>query len=458
VQQLVDKFQERWTREPMLTPLRSTLADILASAGGTMRPVGLAEALLLTRGSVQEEPHRTRRAMAVVRGAVEAERTMSHPRYFARRDEDRVLIALTDAHADFARRLGAASDRLAREDPLAPPIRALERLRAVPPPPNADPLADATLLRLAVSASSLGCLSSRQEIYPRGLDVLRAVKLSQGALYGAQKLTLQEVRERVGSRYPDAAPLPPRPALDDLLRRAGLDLEWKADQGCYVNPTPDPSRITAGTGSLVRAHTGSTAADAIEVTPEVADARQFEERLQRGLKDGAFMVLLVNAKYYPRACDEFLERFADRVEVVDLEGVFLEALRAAAEKARVQWERVVLADAVPHAGDWARLMTLVSRAMPAVEERIRAGSDRERPGRTRLLIYPGVLARYDQMALLERLRDHVGRPDGLPGLWLLVPGDQHALMEGKAVPILGPGQRARIPEAWLENRHRGSTH
>ena len=66
-----------------------------------------------------------------------------------------------------------------------------------------------------------------------------------------------------------------------------------------------------------------------------------------------------------------------------------------------------------------------------------------------LLVYTGLLARYDQMALLERLRDKVGRRDGIPGVWLLIPGDQQAMMDGKAIPLIGPGQRTRVPLSWL---------
>ena len=65
----------------------------------------------------------------------------------------------------------------------------------------------------------------------------------------------------------------------------------------------------------------------------------------------------------------------------------------------------------------------------------------------------GLLARYEQMTLLERLHDKVGRRDGIPGLWLLIPGDQEALMDGKAVPLISPGHRPRIPVLWIENRH-----
>ena len=74
-----------------------------------------------------------------------------------------------------------------------------------------------------------------------------------------------------------------------------------------------------------------------------------------------------------------------------------------------------------------------------------------------LLVYPGLLARYDHLDLLERLRRQVGRRDGIPGLWLLLPGDHQALIDGKAGPAAQSGQRARIPESWLENVHRAAS-
>jgi hypothetical protein len=71
-----------------------------------------------------------------------------------------------------------------------------------------------------------------------------------------------------------------------------------------------------------------------------------------------------------------------------------------------------------------------------------------------LVVYTGLLARYDQMTLLARLRDKVGRRDGIPGLWLLIPGDGQAMLDGKAVPLISPAQRTRVPESWLKNVHR----
>ena len=185
-----------------------------------------------------------------------------------------------------------------------------------------------------------------------------------------------------------------------------------------------------------------------EITPEIADARQFEERLQRGIKDGSFLALMVNPKHYQRACRELCERFP--VKLVDFEGLFIDTLRDVVDKAGGKWEAVVNTDATPGRGNWDKFMVLVNRAMPRIEEQLSTTD------KTMLLIYSGLLARYDQMALLERLRDKVGRSGGIPGLWLLVPGDQQALLDGKAVPIISPGQRARIPESWLKNVHRGN--
>ena len=69
----------------------------------------------------------------------------------------------------------------------------------------------------------------------------------------------------------------------------------------------------------------------------------------------------------------------------------------------------------------------------------------------------GLLKRYDQLDLLERLRDQAGTREGLPGLWVLIPSDDQEelpVLDGKPVPVITPGQWARIPDGWLKNLHR----
>jgi hypothetical protein len=316
-----------------------------------------------------------------------------------------------------------------------------------------EPLSDSRLLRLAAAASRGAALSSRQEIYPRGLEALRALKLAQGALGGRwtrqQPLLPEQVRDRVAGRYPEAEPMPDRPRLDELLTSAGCDLEWDAEaldgRGGYVHrlhttvsgaSTPPPRQPT------------SPGRDPREpVTPEEADARQFEEKLRRSLKEGAFLTLLVPPPSYHQARLELERRFP--LQAVDGDRVIIDALREAAGKARVDWSLVLRTDATPHNGDWHKLMLLVGRAMPRVEQQLSSADS------TVLLVHPGLLARYDRLDVLERLRDRVGRPGAPKGLWLLLPAQQ-PVIDGKAVPLLSPGQRVHVPEGWIENRHRSS--
>jgi serine/threonine protein kinase len=451
--QIVGKFQTRWCKDAALTKMRSDLVEILTTAGGVLTLKELAEALLVARGSVEDDPTRTQFALALARACTEAERTLAEPRFLVRRDQGRVFIALTHELAGFAGRLGELADQLATEDPLVPPARVLQRLREVSQPAGTSLLTDARLLRLAAAASKNAALSSRQELYPRGMDAARAIKLSQGAIYGVPTLTVSMIRDRVSGRYPDAAPVPDRPQLDTLLQAAGFDFEWDTNGkggGCYVARIRDVVSITSGSESISRAQTslGSTTAAPTtqEITPEIADARQFEERLERGIKEGSFLALIVNPKCYQRAVNELQNRFP--VEVIDVEGLIVDTLRDVAANAKAKWEALVNADAKPGSEPWKKFIVLVNRAMPIVERQLSASS------KTLLLIYPGLLARYDQMPMLERLREKVGRKDGVAGVWMLIPGDTQAMLDGKAIPIISPGQKTRIPDQWIRNEHR----
>ena len=75
-----------------------------------------------------------------------------------------------------------------------------------------------------------------------------------------------------------------------------------------------------------------------------------------------------------------------------------------------------------------------------------------------LLVHPGLIARYDQMAILETLRDKVGHDVPCPGLWVLVATDGQndmPMLDHAEIPLITPGQRARVSEAWIDNVHRG---
>lgn len=487
IAQLVGKFQARWCKDAALTKMRSDLVEILTTAGGVMALKEVADSLLVARGSVEDDPRRTQYALALARACTETERTLAEPRFIVKRssvtgplpcandqglvinDRPTIVVALTPELASYAIQLGQVADSLAIADPLVPPARVLQRLREITQPVGMSLLSDSRLLRLAAATSKNAAVSSRQELYPRGMDALRAIKLSQGAIYGVPTLTVAMIRDRVSGRYPEAAPVPDRPELDSLLQAAGFDFEWDSGGkggGCYVARFRDVVSITSGSESISRAPTslgsGTTHQATPEITPEIADARQFEERLDRGIKEGSFLALIVNPKCYHRAIRELQHRFP--VEVIDVEGLFIDALRNVAAKANAKWEAIVSADAKPGSEPWKKFMVLVNRAMPAVEKSLITG-DPKLPNddgtkthgkRSILMIYPGLLARYEQLGMLERIRDELGRSGGLHSCWILIPGDNQAFIDGKSVPIISSGQKTKIPEKWIYNEHRST--
>ena len=198
----------------------------------------LCQSLRTARGSLEDDPLATRRARAVTRAAVETENQLEVPKFHLRRDGNNALVATDPSLGDYAAALGHKADEIARQDPLVPPARIVEMLREVALPPEADPPKDTRLVRLAAAASQGAAVSSRQELYPRNMDAARALKLSQGALVGSHVLTVEQIRQRVNSRYPLAAPLPGRPKLDKLLEDVDLQLAWSADaggDGAYVS-------------------------------------------------------------------------------------------------------------------------------------------------------------------------------------------------------------------------------
>ena len=150
------------------------------------------------------------------------------------------------------------------------------------------------------------------------------------------------------------------------------------------------------------------------------------------------------------------------MEVIDVEGLVVETLRDVASKANAKWEALVNADAKPGSEPWKKFMVLVNRAMEVVSRQLlvvsKDAENRELKTENRkrriLLIYPGLLARYEQLGLLEKIRDEIGRSQGLHSCWILIPGDNQAFIDGKPIPIISPGQKTKIPDQWIRNEHR----
>ncbi|MFI9587334.1 hypothetical protein ACIHCQ_37200 [Streptomyces sp. NPDC052236] len=77
--------------------------------------------------------------------------------------------------------MGDAAERIAATDPLPDRSAALRDLRAVGTPEGMDPLPDARLVTLVAAASAGAAASPRLEMYPKTLELWRALQISQAA-------------------------------------------------------------------------------------------------------------------------------------------------------------------------------------------------------------------------------------------------------------------------------------
>ncbi len=464
------KARERWLKNPAYTELRQQLDTLLHSQGHVMSAIEGAMALLALRGcAAQDDVERLRQATSVLRAAVEAESHLDQPRFEAFDHQPSVLIATASSWADYARQLGSAADDCARADPLVPPSRVLEILEGISLPPQLTDegtlttvLAPARLLRLAASASSKAALSSRQEIYARGMAPLQALRQSIGALVGAAQLRVRDIQDRVRGRYPEAAALPGRPELDCLLEEVGAPLSWDASAlegaGAYRLATLGDTQ-TAGTTTAFSRYTTQLPPVGDGQMPEVDSV---EERLNLSLKQGGFLVLTVHPRIARRAEGELIHRFGQPgtrpapLHRVNFDGLMLAALREQATAARIDWSVVLEADATDRGSrHWSNLQRLVRRTLPTLRAALLEG-----PAPI-LLLSAGLLARYDLMTLIADIEENVGRPGHTPSLWLMLPTVEQGapVIDGVAVPIMSNLHNTRalaLPQAWVENRHRAA--
>ena len=470
------RARERWLKLPVFTELRSEIDTLLHSQGRVMTLVEAALGLLALRGCAeQDDTERLRQASAVLRAAVEAESNLDKPRFEAFDHAPMPLLATSAAWADYARQLGTVADTCALDDPLKPPARVLQALEAVRPPADAagplpvgEPavalpaLPAARLLRLATSASRTAALSSRQEIYPRGMPALQALRQSLGALV-APTLRPHELQDRVRGRYPEATPLPGRPALDRLLEEASAPVQWDAaaadGDGAYVRNNLG-AVATAGTTTLFSRRPtldGSQVAQQAAGDASVASAQALEDRLQRCLRQGGLLLLTVEPRIARRAEAGLLRRFGTGagglapVQRLSFDRLLLGALKDQAAAANVPWPTVLMADATERSSrDWANLMRLVQRTLPVLRQALLHSAA------PLLVVNAGLLARYELLALVTELEACAGRPGHTPAAWLLLPTHEPGAptIDGIAVPLVNGSAAAPLLLAWVENQHR----
>jgi serine/threonine protein kinase len=456
------KARERWLKTPQLTELRNHFESLLSTQGGVMTVPELASALLAMRGCAsQDDAERMRLATAVVRACCEAEAHLERLRFQEFEHRPLPLIAVSAELAEYARRLGASADACAQAEPLLTPQRALETLESVPAPEANPALSAQRLLRLATASSQRAALSSRQEIYPRGMAASLALRQSLGALMGVRFLKLKDVQDRVAGRYPEAQPLPRRPLLDTLLSDVGALLVWRDDAPAGPGYVPSTQALGPSAGSTTQYSRAATAMErgvsvhdtsTDEASAPAIEAQKLEDRLAYAHKAGGFLVLTVEPRLAHHVEAELLRRFGR--QRVSFDTLMLKAMRQQAETMKVNWNVVLMADgAAPTSTDWGRLMRLVHKALPQVKQAL---LDAAAPV---LLVNSGLIARYGLMPLIDDLRDEIGRPGKLGSLWMLLPMAATGLptVDDVPVPVITSTQWANVPVAWAKNLHRAAS-
>lgn len=447
VAQLDGTLFRRWARgAAVLREVRDELVRFVESQSGVATAEEAARLLIATRGSVAAEPVRMAGAPGLIRAAVESEMERGGS---ARLDWGRrggtVLIAREsgEPHSqepaaaeliEYAGELGArAASLVEAEDMLVPAHRALERLRQVPLPEGLAELGDARLLRLAAAASGTLALSSKDELYRRGLAASVALGRSGTAAavpHGA--LTPAQLRERVHSRFPEAEPLPDPPKLTELLREQGSWLVWDASRGGYV------TERARGSSDFDTRRPTSVATG--------GDDGELDARLRESIAKRGYLTLGCSARRMDQTARMLVCRYG--LTEVNVTERLLAWMHALADENGIPWGRVLAADAAePSSTDGQGLRGLVADAVGGVREVVEAV---EGPV---LLTEIGPLVRYGHVELLERLADQTTRRSA--AVWVLVPashGDERPTLDGHPVPVITRSQWLRLPESWQPAR------
>ena len=434
----MEHLRGKWASREWLVELAAEVAIYLRSVGAVATADEVAAALVARRGSnLVEHSERIAAAMPLVRAVAEAwDQVPGSSEIALNRDPDApdapILIALVadeggvagvDGFADAEaaasalsaiRSLGAAADdATAAGDGL---LGAHDSAMRMAPVAAEHGVGESRLVRLAAACSTASAASTRGELYRRGLPA--AVTVPRVLMGAGQTVALKTVQERVARRYPQAAPLPPRPQLDALVADAVPGLRW--DGANYARATsalpPSSTRFTAMFGGQ---------ADAEDITA----ARR---RLQASLDTHSGMVLAVDPRLHDSAVAVLAEEFS--VVPVNLAAELISAAKARAAEVGADWAFIRRMDAEATGMDRTRLLQFMESSLERFWPGLMARAE------PLLLTDAAVLARY---GLQDRLAAITNLAQPKPAArWVLVPhrsANAVPNLDGVAVPLGADG-------------------
>jgi serine/threonine protein kinase len=443
----LEQARERWGAHPFRQELESRVAAAVSALGGLGSVPRIAQMLpLFLPHEVGAEDEQAKwRAEALVRvvGDIGIDLCL-------RRLSRKPWLAQSRELLDAVQRLGVVADEIAAREPLPSSEQVREALssKALGTPLAALPAE--RLVGLAADASEHAARSARLELYPRGMSAERAINLSAGALTN-QDMTEDAVRRVITTRYPDAAPLPPRPEFDALVAAVGL--AWSDERGTYVRHQPGATPTVSTQVLSTRMATTHSGSHRPRRSPELQESLEFDERLRLAAQRGYFRVAEVAKDHADRAAVEMSRRLG--VEAISLERLLIDSAWKLIAENEIDLDVVYQADREGPSGEhWPMLRDLMCMSADRVASSL---STRTQPV---LLTSPGLLARFGLDDFLGRLVESAQRDDG-PGIVLVNPvyGDggapriEHTL-GALSIPVTSPAQTMRVPTSWIQNTHR----
>jgi serine/threonine protein kinase len=437
---------KRWADSTAAASLTEAVSSVLDALAPAVPLLDLATALAKARTDGTPSGEEVRTAAALVRVALEL-RPNSPATWL--RIGSTPWVARDPEVLDGLAALAETADSLAVTEPLPSSEVVRSKLAEVAEGTPLAILPADQRLTLAARASRNAAASARLELYPRNMDAERALALSLAALSGTG-LTPDVVTKRVAARYPEAAPLPERPALDTLLAPHGL--VFVADMGSGEYTRPGAHALTSMTAA-VPSRKQTAPAPPQRRSPDAQRAAAFQDQLDRGVAAGRFRVVQVRADLASHATDALASALRTKAISLDLE--LFTAIRKTAAELRVEWANIETADrAGPDGPDWPLLLELVRQATDGAIDALLG-----RQEQTLVLAWPGVLARYGLSGALARIVNEAERGNA-PAILLVVPShaDGAAPSINGRLPVPAPlsSQRLVMPDAWLANAHKAA--
>jgi hypothetical protein len=233
--------------------------------------------------------------------------------------------------------LVATAGRVMTADELAVVLR---ELRAVTTPEGLAALADTRLVALAAAVSQQVAASPRLELYPRTLDLTRALRISQAAA-GVRRdagITMDKLLARVRARFPDLAidHQVTHVQVEDALKAAGFALKYQPAGKKFLPPAPEPGRVPTSASTAMSGHGRMVAAG---LDPHAVTAQKLATTGERG----GFLALPLGGNHLPGTAQALAEAYG--VRPVDLNREFLAEFRALAAERGQDWGKVLTIDA-----------------------------------------------------------------------------------------------------------------